>query len=374
MQVDKLWLTDFRNYEQAEAEFAQGLNVVTGRNGQGKTNLLEAIAILATQGSHRSSTNLPLVRKGADRAIVRAAGYSGGRAVSIDAELKTTGGVRLLVNKVSPERASDAARILTSVLFSPEDLTLTKGGPDERRRFLDHAAARLRPLAAQSRVEFERTLRQRGGVLKAASTSRRAAGHLEVWDEQLIKASIVLIRHRMELLRAIQPQASFRYAEVAGDAPSLTLSYEASWAGQQEEEPEGLADEQIESMLRASFERNMAKDLERGITHTGPHRDDVAIVLKGSDARLYASQGEQRSIALSLRLAERDLIAKSRGEDPILLLDDVFSELDERRQLQLAELVMAAGQTIATTTSAGSLPLPKGRTIYIEEGKVLEGG
>lgn len=365
MEVQTLELLNFRNYEHATAAFDGGLNVVAGANGQGKTNLLEAIHLLSALGSHRVSNLAPLVRHGHDQAIVRGMGTAQRREVRLDAEIRREGRLRVLVNRATVERGSDAAGILASVLFSPEDLALVKAGPDERRRFLDQAAARLRPGAGAERQEFERVLKQRNGVLRAAAVNPRAKRHLDVWTEQLVVAAAAVVRSRISALDALRPPAAARYVELASAGPTPELSYEATWGSP--DSPAG-----IEGDLTASFEGSLGKDLDRGITTTGPHRDDLKVTLGDTDARIFASQGEQRTLALSLRLAERDVLTEVKGETPILLLDDVFSELDERRRACLAELVTEAGQTIATTTSVEGLPLKGGRTILVSAGSLVD--
>lgn len=365
MEVVRLELIDFRNYQSASCELSSGLNLILGSNGQGKTNLLESVHILSSGGSHRTSSTAPVVRHGAERAVVRSLTSIGRRSISIDAEIKLVGGVRMLVNKVPPERGAGSP--LLTVVFSPEDLTLIKGGPEERRRFLDVASAKARPRAAADRQEFERVLKQRNGVLKAAQINPRAASHLEVWSEQLVKAGAAVISNRLDVLTPIGRAASERYRHVAGSGAGVALSYESSIA------PEIPSDQtQIEELLRAEVARNQERDIERGVSSAGPHRDDMLITIESRDTRLFASQGEQRSVALALRLAEHDLIKDSRGEDPVLLLDDVFSELDDTRRHHLSELVSGASQTIATATSAAGIPIEAGRTLLVDGGKVIE--
>ncbi|HVE76952.1 MAG TPA: DNA replication/repair protein RecF [Actinomycetota bacterium] len=363
MEVGELDLVDFRNYESARVEFVTGLNLVEGRNGQGKTNLLEAVHTLSGLGSHRTSTLAPLVRHGAEFAVIRSRGKVKGRSVSVDAQIPRTGGIRLLVNKVAASRSPANDALVSCVLFSPEDLALVKGGPEERRRFMDQAASRMRPLATTERQEFERALKQRNGVLKAASFSSRAAGQLDVWTEQLVKSGSVVVRNRLRVLEAIAAKVTGHYTEVSGTGEGPALVYESSWI-----RPE---DDDIEARLRAALEAAQPREIERGVSLVGPHRDDLLISLGAADARTFSSQGEQRSLALALRLAERDLVSEARGESPVLLLDDVFSELDEQRRARLGELVLSSGQTIATATSAADLPLEPQRSIKIEAGKVM---
>jgi DNA replication and repair protein RecF len=371
LQLRSLRLTDFRNYADAAVEFRPGLNLVVGRNGQGKTNLLEAINVLSGLGSHRGAAGEAMVRQGAERAVLSGTGSAGGRDVRVDAEVKRTGGTRLLVNRVAVERmsASSSAGMLVAVAFSPDDLVIIKGGPEERRRLLDQGAARVRPLGATERQEFERVLRQRTGLLKAAPNSQRALATLDVWDESFARAGAVVVRNRLAVLDRLRPEVLRRYRSVSGQAGEVSVEYKASWL-----EP-GTASTASEEGLRAALFDALAKarsrDLERGVSTVGPQRDDVEVLLEGADARLFASQGEQRTLALSLRMAERDLVAANRGEDPILLLDDIFSELDEVRRGHLVEMVAASGQTIATATSGAGWPMAVSQTLTVEAGRVL---
>lgn len=364
MEISALEVVDFRNYERAEAEFAPGFNAVVGGNGQGKTNLLEAIYLLSALASHRSSSSAVLVRHDCERGVVRSVGVAGGRRVTLDAEVRREGGVRLLVNKAALGRAQRPA-VLAVVLFSPEDLALVKGGPEERRRFLDHAAARMRPAAARERQEFERVLRQRNGVLRALGSNPRLRESLEVWDEQFVRVSTAVVRDRLRVLAGVGAATGRRYREVSGSAEVLGLAYRAAWSDEMPRDEAAIAEE-----LRGALARMRAREVERGVSLAGPHRDDLQITLDGVDARAFASQGEQRSAVVALRLAERDLLSEVRGEDPVLLLDDVFSELDDRRRAQLAELVSGGGQAIATATSPAGLPVAPGRLITVENGKV----
>ena len=377
MQIRGLRLTDFRNYAEAGVQFSPGLNLVVGRNGQGKTNLLEAINVLSGLGSHRGAAGEAMVRQGADRAVLSATGSAGGRDVRVDAEVKRTGGTRLLVNRVAVERmsASSSAGMLVAVAFSPDDLVIIKGGPEERRRLLDQGAARVRPLGATERQEFERVLRQRTGLLKAAPNSHRALATLDVWDESFARTGAIVVRNRLAVLDQLRPEVVRRYRSVSGLAAEVSVEYKASWMDGSEVAAKVQSGTVAEDELRAALLDALAKargrDLERGVSTVGPHRDDVEVLLEGADARLFASQGEQRSLALSLRMAERDLVAANRGEDPILLLDDIFSELDESRRGHLVEMVAASGQTIATATSGAGWPLAVSQTVMIEAGRVV---
>ena len=380
MQLRSLRLTDFRNYTDAAVEFRPGLNLVVGRNGQGKTNLLEGINVVSGLGSHRGAAGEAMVRQGAERAVLSGTGSAGGRDVRVDAEVKRTGGTRLLVNRVAVERmsASSSAGMLVAVAFSPDDLVIIKGGPEERRRLLDQGAARVRPLGATERQEFERVLRQRTGLLKASPNSQRALATLDVWDESFARAGAVVVRNRLAVLDRLRPEVLRRYRSVSGQAGEVSVEYKASWL-------EGLhptgseatgtfSEEELRAALFDGLAKARSRDLERGVSTVGPQRDDVEVLLDGADARLFASQGEQRTLALSLRMAERDLVAANRGEDPILLLDDIFSELDEVRRGHLVEMVAASGQTIATATSGAGWPTAVSQTLSVEAGRVVAHG
>jgi len=374
VNVAELRLREFRNYVEETVGFAPGLNLVLGRNGQGKTNLVEAIYVLCGLGSHRGATGEAMVRHGATEAIISASGTAGSREVRVDAQVRRSGGTRLLVNRVAADR-SVGPPPLVAVAFSPDDLVLIKGPPEERRRLLDQGAHRLRALAGAERQEFERVLKQRTGLLKAAINSRRALATLDVWDESFARTGALVVRNRLDVLHRLLPEVRKRYRELSGLEVEVRLNYRPTWA-------EGVSDEMvaeggvglIESALCAAVAGARGRDLERGVSTLGPHRDDLEVSLGGADARLYASQGEQRSLALSLRMAERDLVAETREEDPILLLDDIFSELDEVRRGRLVEMVAGSGQTIATATSAAGWPLAVQRTLSVDGGRVTIDG
>jgi DNA replication and repair protein RecF len=255
---------------------------------------------------------------------------------------------------------------------------IIKGGPEERRRLLDQGAARVRPLGAPERQEFERVLRQRTGLLKAAPNSQRALATLDVWDESFARAGAVVVRNRLAVLDQLRPEVLRRYRSVSGLAAEVSVEYKASWlegsAAAAKVQSGTVSEEELRAALFDALAKARGRDLERGVSTVGPHRDDVEVLLEGADARLFASQGEQRSLALSLRMAERDLVAANRGEDPILLLDDIFSELDEARRGHLVEMVAASGQTIATATSGAGWPLAASQTLTIEAGRVVPHG
>lgn len=368
MEVSRVELTNFRNYETAVVAMEPGFNLIIGSNGQGKTSLLEAVYCLSALGSHRAPTAGSMIRHGEERAFVRAKATGAGSGLDVDAEIVRGGGIKVWVNK---QRIGKGARdrTLAAILFSPEDLDLIKGGPEQRRRFLDHAAARARPVTITDRQEFDKALKQRNGVLKAARSNPRALKQLEVWTEQLASTGAAVVTNRLRALGQLLPEVKRRYVDLASAEPP-ELRYHTSWS----DEPAEPDERAVAETLRRRMAETQSRDLEAAGTLAGPHRDDLVIELSGSAARLFASQGEQRSLALSLRLAERDVAARVFGEEPILLLDDVFSELDQSRRDRLGELVSTSGQTIATATSAESLPVKGGRTLMVEGGRLSEVG
>lgn len=376
MEVIRLELTDFRNYGQVDIELAAGVNAVVGRNGQGKTNLLEAVYVLSSLASHRVSSSVPMIRHGTDRAVVAGSGEIRERQTRVDVELRSGAGVRARVNRVAMDRHRHDLAGFASVLFSPEDLQLAKGGPEERRRFLDHVSAGARPLAAVERLEFERVLRQRNGALKASQFNPRAASSLDVWDEQFARAGAVLVRNRLEVLTRLRPIAQSHYrvlVATSGGEKAPTMSYRASWVARDVEIDEEGSEEELMSQISLALAESRSREVERGTSLVGPQRDDLDLMLGNEEVRTFSSQGEQRTLALALRLGERDLVADARGESPILLLDDVFSELDDSRRAQLGDLISKGGQTIATATGADFLPVDPSRILTVDDGKVTDG-
>jgi DNA replication and repair protein RecF len=364
VHLDRLWLTDFRSYRHAELEPApQGLTVVIGANGEGKTNLLEAIGYLASLRSFRGAPGEALVRVGADVAVVRAEGRREARNLLIEAELHPTGRDRVQVNRQPLRRTRDLLGALQVTVFSPDDLDLVKGGPGGRRRYLDDLLVALHPRHDATQTEVERVLKQRNALLKSTLGRGRPGPEvwttLDVWDAKLAEAGETLVAARRGLAEALQPIALESYARLADAAvlrgrAEVTLRYEASWDG-------SLAD-----ALAAS----RPDDLRRGVSTVGPHRDELGLAVGGLPARTHASQGEQRSFALALRLAGHHLVTGRIGSAPILLLDDVFSELDPDRSAALLD-DLPAGQAILTT--AGVLPAGARPdvTARVEDGKLF---
>ena len=368
MRVDALALEDWRNYERQSVELSPGLNLVVGANAQGKTNLLEAVHCLSGFGSPRAA-DAALVRHGAERALLHASVERRGRSVRIDLEVRPGKGSRALLNK-TPVQTRLLGDVCVSVFFGPDELSLVKGSPDGRRRFLDELIVKLRPARDGLRREFERTLKQRNALLKSAPRgggSSTVSATLDVWDAALARAGAGLTAARLEALAGLIPLVAKRYAEVAG-AGTLTLEYASSWIG--ENPPPDAAS--LEDRLREAIAGARPREIERGLSLVGPQRDDVSVSLGGVDARVFASQGDQRTCALALKLAEHDLLSDALGEEPVLLLDDVFSELDPSRRGWLADAVRSIGQTLVSTAEPVALDaLSPGATFEVAAGVVM---
>ncbi len=340
MHLVSLELTNFRNITQLSIEpDSLGTTVITGRNGAGKTSVLEAVTYLSTLQSFRRSPREALVQRGAEQAILRAVTMVDGRSVSIEAELSNTGRWRTMVNRQTVRRRSDLHDALRTTVFSPEDIGVVRSGPAERRRFLDETMAVVDPKAARAAEDVEKILRQRSALLRTTGRKPSAdvASTLDVWDARLDAAGTALVEARESLVGQLAPITEAHYSRLAGKATIVTLDYQRSWSGR----------------LLDALAESRAKDMERGLSLTGPHRDELELSLSGLPSRTHASQGEQRSLALALQLAAHQLATERLGTPPVLLLDDVFSELDPfRAKALLAGL--PPGQALLTT----ALPAP----------------
>ncbi|MFD9570975.1 DNA replication/repair protein RecF [Streptomyces sp. NPDC059982] len=360
MHVSHLSLADFRSYARAEVPLAPGVTAFVGPNGQGKTNLVEAIGYLATLGSHRVSSDAPLVRMGADRAVVRAAVTQGERQQLVELELNPGRANRARINRSSQVRPRDVLGIVRTVLFAPEDLALVKGDPGERRRFLDELVTARSPRMAAVRSDYERVLKQRNTLLKSTAMARRHGGRsmdlstLDVWDQHLARAGAELLAHRLDLLTTLLPLADKAYEQVAPGGGPLGLGYKSS-AGEPVDSGAARSREDLYGVLLTALSEVRKQEIERGVTLVGPHRDDVLLRLGDLPAKGYASHGESWSYALALRLASYELL-RSEGAEPVLILDDVFAELDARRRERLAELVAPAEQVLVTAAVDDDVP------------------
>ncbi len=347
MTLGRLWLTDFRCYEHVELTFVDGCTVVTGRNGQGKTSLLEAVAWLATGRSLRGVPDRALVRSGCDEAIVRAEIAQPDRPVLVEAAIRAVGRNRVMANKQPVTRRRDLAQHLRVTVFAPDDLALVKGGPAGRRDFVDDLLVASMPKFVPVITDYERVVKQRNALLRSGIRDADDRTTRDVLDARLVDTGAVLVAGRLDMIAQLTPAIEAAYASLAGSAPGFSTTYEAEW------HDDVLDRASIENALRAGLARLRKREEDRGVTLVGPHRDDWALTLDGLDARHHASQGEQRTLALGLRLAGHHVTAAFVGVEPVLLLDDVFSELDAHRARALVEH-LPASQTLITT--AGALP------------------
>ncbi|RHA39620.1 DNA replication/repair protein RecF [Cellulomonas rhizosphaerae] len=388
MYVAHLNLTDFRSYAQVDLALDPGITALVGPNGQGKTNLVEAIGYAATLGSHRVPSDAAMVRAGTSRAVVRArvireldAGNP--RATLVEIEVTPGKANRARVNGGNPVRARDVLGILRTVLFAPEDLALVKGDPDGRRRFLDDLLVQLTPRIASVTQDYDRVLRQRSALLKSAGAARRGGGSdlrtLDVWDAKLAQVGARLVVERRRLVETLAPHVARAYEQVSSGQGAAVVTYKASLdAALEIEGSTGDSVELVEAQLLEAMGRLRGKELDRGVCLVGPHRDDLVLTLGGLPAKGYASHGESWSFALALRLASYTVLsdggdAADWGPDgePVLILDDVFAELDVRRRERLAELVAPARQVLITAAVAGDVPEPlSGARVDVMGGEV----
>jgi DNA replication and repair protein RecF len=452
VHLTRLALTDFRSYAAAELDLAPGVTTLLGANGQGKTNIVEAAAYVATLGSHRVAGDGPLVRRGADRAILRAAVTSAGRDSLVELEINPGHANRARLNR-APVRPRQVLGVLRTVLFAPEDLALVKGDPEGRRRYLDDLLVATAPRYAGVRADYERVLRQRTALLKSlrgragsrsyAGTGGRsgsgqpgdgpgddrprggpadesggaepggevngaasagsypatpsspggssrgtltgpAAATLSVWDEHLVTTGAELLAARISLTRALRPLIAKSYTAVAGAAGGITIGYRQSLSNQMQgskrdqvpaEQTEPAPDRaELAAWMRTALASVRTEELDRGVCLVGPHRDDLELRIGDLPARGYASHGESWSAALALRLAAFELLREG-GDDPVLLLDDVFAELDTGRRERLAAVAAGAEQVLVTAAVPGDVPsVLTGPRFEVADGRVTRAG
>ncbi|TQL66322.1 DNA replication and repair protein RecF [Nocardioides albertanoniae] len=381
MYVSHLSLHDFRSYPSVEVPLEAGVTAFVGRNGQGKTNLVEAIDYLSRLQSHRVASDAPLVRAGADQAVVRAAVVRDGRTATLEVEINAGRANKARINKSPLPRTRDLVGLVRTVVFSPEDLTLVKGDPSDRRRFLDDLMMLRSPRLAGTRSDYDRVLKQRNSLLKTAGFARGSAREgalatLAVWDDHLARTGAEILAERLSLTEALRPYLGKSYETVARGASrdDAEIDYKPSFdlAG-------ATSPADLQLAILEEVARRQKDELDRGISLVGPHRDDLQLFLgHGAGAeRLpvkgYASHGESWSFALGLRLAAYDLL-RSDGDDPILILDDVFAELDSQRRVQLAELVADAEQVLVTAAVPEDVPAAlAGARFHVAAGEVTRG-
>lgn len=373
MWVHSLSLTDFRSHAQVDLEFSAGVTTFIGLNGQGKTNLIEAIGYVSSLSSHRVASDAPLVRHGAQIAFIRCGITADEREITVDLAITPGRANKARINRSPVPRTRDVLGLLRTILFAPEDLSLVKGDPSERRRFLDDLLIQRSPRLAGTRSDYERVLKQRNALLKSASVARRRAEDemlrtLEVWDDQLATIGGQLIHERICLVQDLSPLAADEYALLAGAQGSLLgLSYVSSLneGGELPIDKESWRVRILDELLRRRTD-----ELNRGLTLVGPHRDDLLLSLADMPAKGYASHGEAWSIALALRLGSYALL-RTDGVDPVLMLDDVFAELDATRRERLGERVRTAQQVLVTAAVEADVPPAlQGATIRVSRERV----
>ncbi|HBH58065.1 MAG TPA: DNA replication/repair protein RecF [Arthrobacter bacterium] len=397
MYLEHLSLTDFRSYAQVDLALEPGVTVLVGSNGIGKTNLVEAIGYLATLSSHRVSSDAPLLRFGTDRALVRARVVRGGQTTVLELEINASRANRGRINRSNPVRARDLLGICQTVLFAPEDLALVKGDPSNRRRFLDELLVSLIPRHSATRTDYDRVLKQRNALLKSARAGKFTAGHvatLDVWDQHMARAGAELLHARLELVELLRPHLAKAYAQLTDGSKEASAMYRSTLQNLMDddggaapsagggltvagsaaaEDLRYLTVEELTGRYVQAFAASRRKELERGISLVGPHRDELELILGEAPAKGYASHGETWSMCLSLRLASYYVMlddARTGGSAPILILDDVFAELDVQRRRKLAAIVSGAEQVLVTAAVDADIPEElSGRRV-----KVIPGG
>lgn len=384
MFVKHVSLASFRNYDNAEVEFAPGFNILIGPNGQGKTNLVEAIRYLSTLSSHRVSGYIPLIKNGESHAISRAMVTHADRDVLVELELNKENKNQAKLNRAPVQRVRDIVGVIQSVTFAPEDIDIVKRDPSNRRDFIDELVIQYRPRMAGVYSDYERVLKQRNTLLKTAKqtkTSGSALSTLDAWDASLIQYGSEIVATRIEVIALLQPHLFEAYQKIAIANNEPRMLYRSSLLGSlipdgdEADDLEFLDDSDranIAKLFTEKLERVRPKELERGITLVGPHRDDLVLMLGNLPAKGYASHGETWSYALALRLASAQLLrSESSTGDPILILDDVFAELDAGRRLRLAELVAENEQVLITAAVAEDIPaIASARRFNVKNGVV----
>ncbi len=362
MWVRTIELTDIRSYERVRVEFDPGVTLLLGRNAQGKTNLVEAMHRVATGSSHRTAADAPLVRAAASDGVVRTEFETDeGRRRTVELQLSTEGRGRVRVDGQDVRRAADAVGVLRTVMFAPEDVAIVRGQPEQRRRFLDEVLAQRRPAYGAARQDYDRVLRQRNQLLRRLRTlSPEAAGRardtLESWTEQLVTLGTQITAARAAAVRALQDPVDALYREFADRPERIRMTYRPPIEIESGDSVDGPSTSDLTAAMRREFERRIDEELRRATTLVGPHRDDVDLAIGDLGARVYSSQGEAWSLALSLRLASHQLLAEV-GDRPVVILDDVFAELDDTRRRRLATACTRFDQVLVTAATGAEVPL-----------------
>ncbi|OBH76988.1 DNA replication/repair protein RecF [Mycobacterium scrofulaceum] len=356
MYVRHLGLRDFRSWAHADLELEPGRTVFVGSNGFGKTNLVEALWFSTTLGSHRVGTDTPLIRAGADRAVVSTIVVNEGRECAIDLEIAAGRANKARLNRSPVRSTREVIGVLRAVLFAPEDLALVRGDPSDRRRYLDELATVRRPAVAAVRADYEKVLRQRTALLKSAGGVRHrgdrgALDTLDVWDSRLAEHGAELMAARIDLVNQLAPEVEKAYQLLAPASRPASIAYRTSLGAH----AAGGDRDFLEAALLAALAERRDAELERGMCLVGPHRDDLELWLGDQPAKGFASHGESWSFAVALRLASYELL-RDDGSEPVLLLDDVFAELDAARRRALATVAEAAEQVLVTAAVVEDIP------------------
>ena len=386
MHIKHLSLSNFRNYSTLELPLQPGVNLLVGRNGQGKTNLVEAIFYAATLNSHRVSGYLPLVKHQQDKAVMRILAGFEDRENLIELELNVTGSNRARINRSDTPRVRDVLGLVSAVIFSPEDLDIVKRDPAQRRSFIDDLLVQLTPRLAGVFSDYDRVLKQRNTLLKTSRNLPKDSPGLDTlaaWDDSLIKLGTEIISFRQDLIKRIAAPLLSSYEAIADEKNNPSIKYKSSLTGSNIVEPEVFVEDflvtsdrdEIEIQFRTKIELVKAKELERGISLVGPHRDDLVLYLGDYPAKGFVSHGESWSYALALKLASAQLLREeARAGDPILILDDVFAELDSTRRTRLAQLVSDNEQVIITAAVVEDVPSElSANRIFVNAGEIVVG-
>ena len=390
MLVKHISLANFRNYETADVSFSPGVNLLVGPNGQGKTNLVEAIRYLSTLSSHRVAGYLPLIRHAQpeiEQAVIRVLANHDSRDALLEVELNRSSPNRARINKANATRLRDVLGYVNTVTFAPEDLDIIKKDPSNRRAFIDELLVQVSPRFSGVFTDYERVLKQRNTLLRTArqtSAKGTALSTLDAWDESLVKFGAEIVAARVALVERLRPllTAAYQSIAIANNEPHILTKSSLVGATVADEDDAAALDNiessnvtEVEGLFRAKLARIRQNELDRGITMVGPHRDDLVLMLSDLPAKGYASHGESWSFALALRLASISLLrTETRSGDPILILDDVFAELDAGRRSRLAELVAGNEQVIITAAVGDDVPVElKARVFKVAAGEVSDG-
>ena len=354
MWVSELQLSSFRNYQTLQTGFSEGRNLIFGPNGEGKTNLVEAIGYLSSLSSHRLGNQRSLIKEGSSSSQLSATVKSGERAITVGVEINSGSTNRFFLNGSPRQRASEILGNLAAVVFAPEDLDIVRRDPSDRRSFLDQTAALLKPRVAQLRLDYERVLKQRNALLKSSRGVKNPdLGTLDIWDEQLVELGSQITEVRFDLLGLLGPALQSFYSELSGSNEEISLELVSLSAQDDLAEIDRAG---IAQQLRQNLQQNRQQELERGITLFGPHRDELLITKSGLPARSHASQGEAWSLALGLKLAVAAELRDRPGGDPVVILDDVFAVLDPGRRERLVEFVKSFQQVMVTAADPAATP------------------